>query len=414
MIHHAFILLGGKGTRLAGVISDRPKPMADICGKPFLHYLLLHLKNNEIHEITFLVGYMHEFIFKYFGNNYLGITINYQKEETPRGTGGFIYEISKNTHQDILLINGDTFLDLNIQEFYSNFKKTNANISLASINIENSDRYGTLEVVDSKIVAFNEKKFEVKAQINAGVYLFNSTWFSSFNLPFQFSFEIDFLQKYCSDIAINTFLQDCFFIDIGIPEDYFLAQKEIPKYFLPTIDKTWTLFLDRDGVLNTHRPLDYVKSMEEFEWIDGSKIAAAKLSNLFGRTFIVTNQQGIGKGLMTTMELEKIHFHIQDDIKLLGGRIDEIYYCPHLAEYKSNCRKPKIGMALKAKMEYPEIDLKKSIMIGDMGSDMEFGRTIGSFNILVENKKIETPIDESLYDLKIENLAQLQIFYIKN
>lgn len=407
MIRHAYILAGGKGTRLRSVIEDIPKPMADIKGKPFLHYLILQLQRHGIEEITLIVGYKRDVIIEYFGSQYLSVKINYLIEETPRGTGGLIAEVCKNCNENILLINGDTFVNFDLAKMYQTHLNSNSEITIGAVKIEHPKRYGILEFENDKILAFNEKKEGEDAYINGGIYLFNSSVFHNLDLPYECSFEKDFLEKYISTFNINAFKIHDFFIDIGIPEDYKSAQELIPAFFVPKIDLTWTLFVDRDGVLNTYQPKDYVKNIDEFVWIEGSCEALAILSKIFGRTFVVTNQQGVGKGLMTTMELEKIHFKLQEDVKSMGGRVDEIYYCPHLAAYKPNCRKPKIGMALKAKLDYPEIDLKKTVMIGDMASDMMFGRTLGAYNILIENKKIETPIDKSLYDMKFENLYEL-------
>lgn len=173
---------------------------------------------------------------------------------------------------------------------------------------------------------------------------------------------------------------------------------------LPPITKTWTLFLDRDGVINKHLPDAYVTSLEEFELIPGSIESIAKLSKIFGRVIVVTNQQGIGKGLMTTMDLEKIHFHLEEQVAKQGGKIDNIYYCPHLAQYKPICRKPEIGMALQAKEDFPEIRFEQSVMIGDSPTDMEFGRKLGSFNVMVSSSN--QYLKEDTIDLTVSSLKQ--------
>lgn len=171
---------------------------------------------------------------------------------------------------------------------------------------------------------------------------------------------------------------------------------------LPLINKSWTLFLDRDGVINKHLPNAYVTSLEEFELIPGSIESIVKLSKIFGRVIVVTNQQGIGKGLMTTMDLEKIHFYLEEQVAKLGGKIDSIYYCPHLAQYKPICRKPETGMAMQAQEDYPEIQFHQSVMIGDSPTDMEFGRKLGAFNVMVSSSNT---IDDSI-DLTVASLKQ--------
>ena len=154
----------------------------------------------------------------------------------------------------------------------------------------------------------------------------------------------------------------------------------------PNIDKSWTLFLDRDGVINKKLEADYVKTWSEFEFIEGVKEAINYFLKHFGKIIIVTNQQGIGKGLMTEQDLQTIHNKMLNQLKCCDAVIHAIMYCPHLASDNCICRKPNIGMALKAKELFPEIDFSKSVMIGDSLSDIEFGKNAGMHTILIENK----------------------------
>ena len=152
------------------------------------------------------------------------------------------------------------------------------------------------------------------------------------------------------------------------------------------VDKTWTLFLDRDGVINKKIENDYVRSIEQFELIDGVLEALKKLSQVFGRIIIVTNQRGIGRDLMTEEDLHHIHNHMLSVFKENGIKIDAIYYCPHDHEKeKCNCRKPNIGMGLKAKEDFKDIDFSKSIMVGDSKEDMEFASNLGMYSILISS-----------------------------
>ncbi len=139
------------------------------------------------------------------------------------------------------------------------------------------------------------------------------------------------------------------------------------------IDKSWTLFLDRDGVINKLIIDDYVKNWNEFEFIDGSIDAIKTFSEIFGRIIIVTNQRGIGKGIMSENDLNDIHSKMLKEIEKHKGKIDRIFFCPSVAEENNFCRKPNVGMALKAKKEFPEINFRKSIIAGDSVSDMRFG-----------------------------------------
>ncbi|MBI3511626.1 MAG: HAD family hydrolase [Bacteroidetes bacterium] len=153
------------------------------------------------------------------------------------------------------------------------------------------------------------------------------------------------------------------------------------------IDRSWTLFLDRDGVINKRFPGDYVKCMEEFEFLPLVKESIAELSFLFGKIIVITNQQGIGKGYYSHEDLAHIHAHMKKEIEMAGGKIDAVFYAPQLEEEKSPMRKPGIGMALQAKKVLPEIDFAKSIIVGDSESDMEFGKRAGMKTIFVGKEK---------------------------
>lgn len=168
------------------------------------------------------------------------------------------------------------------------------------------------------------------------------------------------------------------------------------------INKSWTLFLDRDGVINEKLENDYVKKWEEFKFIDGSIEAIKILSKKFGRIIIVTNQRGIGKGVMSLEDLNIIHNNMIGEFKKKSFKITKIYFCPDMLE-ESDCRKPNIGMALMAKNDFPEINLKKSIMVGDSITDMQFGKKNKMKTIFIGHKN-DLPIN--LVDFVKKNLFE--------
>ena len=175
------------------------------------------------------------------------------------------------------------------------------------------------------------------------------------------------------------------------------------------IDASWSLFLDRDGVINKKLDNDYVKNWTEFEFIDGVFDALSYLNKLFGRIVVVTNQQGIGKRLYRTEDLELIHKNMLYEITFYGGRIDKVYFSPYLSSDNHPTRKPAIGMALEAKRDFPEIDFSKSIILGDSLSDMEFGRKAGMKTIFIS----ETPKNDSLIDFNFKSLMAV-VDYFQN
>ena len=172
------------------------------------------------------------------------------------------------------------------------------------------------------------------------------------------------------------------------------------------IDKSWTLFLDRDGVINRRIIDDYVKTLADFIFLEKVPESIKLLSKFFGRIFIVTNQQGIGKGLMTVDDLHLVHQYLVKEIESVGGRIDQIYFCPELAEANHPDRKPEIGMALKAKNDFPEINFSKSIMVGDSISDMEFGLNAGMKNVFIKSGLALDPKVMNLTENILESLNE--------
>jgi histidinol-phosphate phosphatase family protein len=158
------------------------------------------------------------------------------------------------------------------------------------------------------------------------------------------------------------------------------------KVFPTQFDKHWTLFLDRDGVINHRYIDDYVKTPAEFKFLPGVLEALKIFNQVFARIIVITNQQGIGKGIMTEKELHSIHQTMIQQTKDNNGRIDHVYYCPDLKGSRSFFRKPNIGMGLKAKKEYNEINFKKSLMIGDSVSDMIFGKRLGMRTVFISEQ----------------------------
>lgn len=167
-----------------------------------------------------------------------------------------------------------------------------------------------------------------------------------------------------------------------------------------SIDKTWSLFLDRDGVINENNVgRTYVGSWEEFRFVPKALESIAHFNKLFNRIVVVTNQQGIGKGIMTEADLLKIHSKMMLEVERTNGRIDTIYFAPQRKEQNSQYRKPNMGMALQAQKDYPDIDFSKSIMIGDSPTDIEFGKQLGMVTIAVGDRIKKTDADYRFKDL---------------
>lgn len=173
-----------------------------------------------------------------------------------------------------------------------------------------------------------------------------------------------------------------------------------------SFDDTWTLFLDRDGVINERLVRDYVKSPEEFIFIEGIPEAISKLSKIFGLIIVVTNQQGIGKELMTAEDLRIVHDIMVKGIQDAGGRVNKIYHAPCLERDASAMRKPNTGMAMQARKDFSEIDFSKSVMVGDGLHDMEFGRRLGMLRIFISPDNDSSASE--LWDMRFDSLAEFE------
>lgn len=172
------------------------------------------------------------------------------------------------------------------------------------------------------------------------------------------------------------------------------------------IDKTWTLFLDRDGVINYEAVGSYITCWEDFTFYEGVLDALRIFAVKFGRIFIVTNQRGVSKGLMTEQDLKDIHRNMLGMIEANGGRIDKIYYCIDM-ENESPNRKPNPGMGLQAKKDFPEIDFNRSLMIGNTMNDMIFGKKLGAYTFFITTNRPAPKLPDATPDAVFPSLKDV-------
>ena len=234
----AIILAGGFGTRLRPAISDLPKSMADINGRPFLEYLLDRLIQFGVDRVILSVGYMHEHISGHFGSSYRNLQISYAVEEKPLGTGGGIRLAMEQAQSDnVLVLNGDTLFMIDLFEFCQFHDEHHSSFSLALRQVDDTGRYGAVRIDEKqRITGFAEKQSSTgPGYINAGVYLVSKKDFLNQTLPEIFSLEKDFLGKEYLNKNFYGFIFSDYFIDIGIPEDYNKAQTEFLKLFPKSI-----------------------------------------------------------------------------------------------------------------------------------------------------------------------------------
>ena len=220
----AIVLAGGFGTRLKEVVSDVPKPMALVNGKPFLEYLLKDLSKKGIKHVILAVGYKKEIIKEYFKNKYEDIEITYSEELVPLGTGGAIKKALKLVkEEDVFIVNGDTFFDVDLKKMKKFHTENKSILTVAIKEMENFDRYGSLVIKENRIIEFEEKKKKDKGKINGGIYLIKKDLLSRVEKE-NFSFEKEVLED--KKIEKHSYESEGYFIDIGIPEDYYLFKKK--------------------------------------------------------------------------------------------------------------------------------------------------------------------------------------------
>ncbi len=223
------LLAGGLGTRLRDVVADLPKCMAPVNGIPFLSYILRYLERQHTDHVIFSLGYKSEVVIEWLRNKAFTFKTSWVIEQEPLGTGGGIkLALNKSKEKEVFILNGDTFFDVDLQRMHSAFDR-NYKAMVALKPMQQFERYGSVEIDDqNNIVGFKEKKFTESGLINGGIYLLNKAKedFSSF--PGRFSFEQDFLTIQ-DQHALQGFVSDSYFIDIGVPEDYRRAQAEMKQ-----------------------------------------------------------------------------------------------------------------------------------------------------------------------------------------
>ncbi len=232
------ILAGGLGTRLRSEVSNLPKCMASIAGKPFLWYLLKKVNKNEnVTRVILSVGYLREIIIEWISTiqNQFNYSFDFAIENEPLGTGGGIrLAMEKVTEKEAIILNGDTFFDVDLDKLISEHNSNPySDITIVLKQMKDFDRYGTVSIDDKGcIMKFNEKQSCKEGLINGGIYCLSkdSTIFNG--LPMQFSFENDILQNKCGDGGcVYSIIQNGPFIDIGVPDDYYKAQNCLIKWF---------------------------------------------------------------------------------------------------------------------------------------------------------------------------------------
>lgn len=375
----AVVLAGGFGTRLASHVPQTPKPMAPVSGRPFLRFVLDTLFEEGFDSVVLAVGYRHQDIEDYFGSCYKGMRLVYSVEETPLGTGGGIRQALTLCRSDIVIVlHGDSLFHCDYQQMIELLTHDSSiDMALAVKELCDFDRFGTVEFDKNlRINSFREKASCRQGFINGGVYALRREALE--DTPETFSFEKDYLEVRSDTLHIQAAPSQGFFIDIGIPEDYELAQ----DLFKTMIDIRPIAFFDRDGTINIDT--GHPHRVEELELITPTIKLIKKYKEQGYYCVVVTNQAGIAKGLYGEEDMRLFNCELNRQLLTFGASIDAFYFCPHHPDFSGecDCRKPKPGMIKKALFDF-EADPKQCILFGDKESDLEASQACGIEAILI-------------------------------
>lgn len=399
------IMAGGKGTRIASINADVPKPMIEICGKPILEYQIECLKKQNLTDIILVIGHLGNVIEEYFkdGERH-GVQIVYIREEYPLGTAGALYHLKGVITEDFLLINGDILFDVDFTLFLEAHRK---NHSMATIFTHpNSHPYDSGIIVADKegvvtgwLTKEDEKKW-YKNRVNAGLHLLSAKLLDQFEEPEKRDLDRDILKPLIAERQLYVYDSPEYVKDMGTPDRYYSVEGDIKSGLVEKRNlsvKQKAVFLDRDGTINKY--VGFLKDIDHFELIDGVAQAVRMINRSGYLAIVITNQPVIARGEVSWEELEEIHNKMETLLGNSGAYIDDIFCCPHhpdqgfageRKEYKKvcECRKPKPGLLLQAAQKY-NIDMGNSWMVGDSMGDMEAGRRAGCKVVYLGDEKAE-------------------------
>lgn len=424
---NVIIMAGGKGTRIASIKSDVPKPMIEICGKPILEYQIDNLRRCGLTNITLVIGYLGHFIQEYFGDgSRFGVTISYFVEDHPLGTAGALFKMldvgrgdQKNENSvpriddDFLLLCGDVILDMDFNRFIQFHHQHQAWASLvahpnghpfdSSLLVTETlppQAEGGLPIETYRVLRWMNKEDDrtyYRNCVNAGIEIISPRLLEEVKkhfvprhpeTPDKIDLDRDVLKPYIKTGKIFAYHTPEYIKDMGTPERYYETEKDIinGKPAARNLkNKQKAIFLDRDGTINVKK--GFLTRAEDFELIDGVADAIRLINQSDYLAVVVTNQPQIARGDCDFEDLQHIHDKMETDLGKYGAFVDAIYYCPHhtdkgfpgeRVDYKCNCdcRKPKPGLLLKAAQDF-HIDLSESLMIGDSKLDVEAGEAAG-------------------------------------
>lgn len=377
VLKQAVVLVGGLGTRLGERTRNIPKPLLDIGGRPFLDYLLDELSRYRgIESILLLAGHHAEkMVGHYDGRHWRNATVSVIAEPRQLGTGGALKHAASHLDERFILMNGDSFFDVNLLDLAIHAARSSAIVQMALKRDQAGDRYGRVMLEGDLVQNFLPAGAQLSGPINSGVYCVTRE-ILDFIDEAPCSLEQHVFKNLVAQGQLRATLYDGFFIDIGIESDFVRAQVE-----MPSVLQRPAVFFDRDGVLNIDK--NYVHKPEDFEWIEGAR-EAIKLCNDRGYlVFVVTNQAGVARGFYGVDAVDRLHDWMSRELATTGAHVDEFQYCPYheegvVQQYRraSDRRKPAPGMILDCLRSWP-VSKPESLLVGDRPHDLEAAAAAG-------------------------------------
>ncbi len=397
----AVIMAGGKGTRLASISKDIPKPMFPILDKPILNYQIESLKKSGITEIIVVVGHLGDVIKQHLGNGCeYGVHIDYITEEEPLGTAGALYFLKYNTTEDFVLLFGDLILDVDFNRFMDFHKRNGAMVTL--YGHPNSHPFDSdVIVIDNgyKVTGILSKKeernFYYHNFVNAGLYCVSPKLLDLIEAPVKLDLEKTLIANQIRQGTVYAYKSTEYVKDMGTPDRLNAVAEDVKNGVVAgrsLKQKQKAVFLDRDGTINEY--VGFLTRTDQFNLLPRVAEAIAKLNASPYLTIVATNQPVIARGECSYEELSNIHMKMETELGKQGAYLDDIFFCPHhphkgyegeIPELKidCDCRKPKIGMLKQAAERY-NIDLSQSYYIGDTTMYIQTRINAGLKTILVK------------------------------
>ncbi len=395
------IMAGGKGTRIASVNSELPKPMIPILRKPILEYQIESLRKQGYTDIILVVGHLGNIIEGYFGDGSIsspltgkpfGVQIEYIVEEEPLGTAGALYLLREKLTEDFLLLNGDIVFDIDVDRLYCFHKEKGGMATL--LTHPNDHPYDSGIIVadeNGKVLNWLHKEDErmwYQNRVNAGIHMFSPKLLDAFKELKKVDLDRDILKPLIAKGELFAYDSPEYVKDMGVPERFYAVADDIERGKVQARNltkKQKAVFLDRDGTIN--RYVGFLKAIKDFELLDGVIEAIKAINCSDYLAIVITNQPVIARGEVSLNELQEIHNKMETLLGDQGAYVDAIFYCPHhphkgfegeRPEYKieCECRKPKPGLIVEAAQRY-NIDLSQSWMIGDGANDIQAGLNAG-------------------------------------